>query len=322
MYRPSDEDVAELRRQQAQFKEGERAVSRENAWMAVPALAPVAAVLGVEAAGAIAARLAPAVVERLPLQLAERDPYLRVGGNWATRAGRRAHKSLEDTIESKGGGWGQGGQTLSGRDTAEGARHLLQSQGLHMSRKSYATALDEVLMPMGFTRDGVWWSRTVGTVLEQIDLQTSNVAGTTANLRTKDLATEELLCEAIPWKRPMEIVRFGMRIGTLMRGKDKWWRNDPNGPSELAEAIRTHADRYFESRRSLEDQARYFGRQSDRFGPASIRIYLALTLYRMGEIDEALRALENPPKTMTPSWRPQVESAREWLLAKLPATTP
>lgn len=182
-----------------------------------------------------------------------------------------------------------------------------------MSRKSYPAALNEVLKPMGFIRDGKWWSRTVGTVQERVNLQTSSIAGTTANLYTKDLATEELLCEAIPWKRPMGMVEFGMRIGELMRGNDKWWRNDPDGPAELAEAMGTHAEAHFASRRSLEDQARWFGRQSDKFGPASLRIYLALTLYRMGEIDEALRALENPPKTMTPSWIPQVESVRQWL---------
>lgn len=69
--------------------------------MAVPALAPVAAVAALEAGGAIAARLAAPVIERAPLQLVEREPYLRVGDNWATRAGRRAHKWLEDTLESK-----------------------------------------------------------------------------------------------------------------------------------------------------------------------------------------------------------------------------
>jgi hypothetical protein len=95
--------MAELRRQQAAFKKTEHAISRENSWLAAPALAPVAAVLGVEAAGAVAARLAPAVIERAPLQLAEKDPYLRVGDNWATRAGRRAHRWLESKVEAKDG---------------------------------------------------------------------------------------------------------------------------------------------------------------------------------------------------------------------------
>lgn len=101
MYRPPAGDIAELRRRQAEFKRTEHALARENAWMAAPALAPVAAVAGLEAAGAIASRLAPAAIERAPLQFVERDPHLRVGDNWAARAGRRAHKWLENTIESK-----------------------------------------------------------------------------------------------------------------------------------------------------------------------------------------------------------------------------
>lgn len=103
MYRPPADDVAELRRQQAEFKKTERAISRDNAWMAIPALAPAAAVLGLEAAGMIAARLAPAAIQRAPLQLVRREPYLRVGDNWATRAGRRAHAALKERVAQKPG---------------------------------------------------------------------------------------------------------------------------------------------------------------------------------------------------------------------------
>lgn len=103
MYRGSDADIAELRRQQAEFKKTERAISRENAWMAVPALAPVAAVMGLEGAAYIAGRLAPAVAQRAPLVLERADPYLRVGDNWATRAGRRAHAALKERVAQKPG---------------------------------------------------------------------------------------------------------------------------------------------------------------------------------------------------------------------------
>jgi hypothetical protein len=103
MYRPPAEDVAELRRQQAEFKKIEHAISRENAWMAVPALAPAAAILGLEAAGMIAGRMAPAAIQRAPLQLVQRDPHLRVGDNWATRAGRRAHAELRERVAQKPG---------------------------------------------------------------------------------------------------------------------------------------------------------------------------------------------------------------------------
>lgn len=103
MYRGSDADIAELRRQQAEFKKTERAISRENSWMAVPALAPVAAVMGLEGAAYIAGRLAPAVAQRAPLLLERADPYLRVGDNWATRAGRRAHAALRERVAQKPG---------------------------------------------------------------------------------------------------------------------------------------------------------------------------------------------------------------------------
>lgn len=103
MYRGSDGDIAEVRRQQAEFKKTERAISRENAWMAVPALAPVAAVMGLEGAAYIAGRLAPAVAQRAPLVLQRAEPYLRVGDNWATRAGRRAHAALRERVAQKPG---------------------------------------------------------------------------------------------------------------------------------------------------------------------------------------------------------------------------
>jgi hypothetical protein len=71
--------------------------------MAVPALAPAAAVLGLEAGAAIAARLVPQAVTRGPLMLTERMPYLRVGQNWATRAGQRADKFYKEMARAKEG---------------------------------------------------------------------------------------------------------------------------------------------------------------------------------------------------------------------------
>lgn len=103
MYRGSDADIAELRRQQAEFKKTERAISQENAWMAIPALAPVAAVMGLEGAAYIAGRLAPAVAKQAPHVMERADPYLRVGDNWATRAGRRAHAELKARVAQKPG---------------------------------------------------------------------------------------------------------------------------------------------------------------------------------------------------------------------------
>ena len=184
-----------------------------------------------------------------------------------------------------------------------------------MTGKSYVAVVDSVLKPMGFTRKGKDWSRRVGTVVEKVDLQASSIAGTTANLWSYDAATNDLLKQAIPWKRDVGMMLSAWRIGTLMSGYDRWWKNDPNGPAELAEALRIHAPPFFEARRSLEAQAAGFGRAADKWrkGDTHRRICLALTLYRMGEIDEACQALRNPPKTTPASWLAEIESVRRWL---------
>jgi hypothetical protein len=91
----------QLRREQAEFREVTRALDRENSWMALPALAPAAVVMGLEGAAAIAAGLAGPALKRLPLSLMQRDPYLRVGDNYATRGGRRAHKAFEARLDQK-----------------------------------------------------------------------------------------------------------------------------------------------------------------------------------------------------------------------------
>jgi hypothetical protein len=96
-----------------------------------------------------------------------------------------------------------------------------------MTRKSYVAAVDRVLKPMGFTREGKEWSRRIGTVVEHVDLQVSSIAGTTANLWSYDTATSDLLKEAIPWKPDVSMVLSAWRIGTLMDGYDRWWKNGP-----------------------------------------------------------------------------------------------
>lgn len=100
---PTPAELAELRRQQAEFDRTVRQIDKQNSWMLVPSLAPIAAVVGMEAAAALAASFAPKVISRGPLVLTKRDPYPRVGDNWATRAGRRADKHYKDMARAKEG---------------------------------------------------------------------------------------------------------------------------------------------------------------------------------------------------------------------------
>ena len=97
------EDLTNLRLQQAAFHKVRDDLDRQNSWLSVPALAPAAVVLGLEGAGIIAARMAGQAAKQIPLRLIDREIYRRVGDNWATRAGRLAHKALAERVKQKPG---------------------------------------------------------------------------------------------------------------------------------------------------------------------------------------------------------------------------
>jgi len=100
---PSDQEMAELRRQQAAFADTTRKIDLQNSWFAIPALAPPLVALGLGAAGEWATgEMAPRAGQAVA-NFIEKDPYLRVGDNWATRAGRRAHAALKERLAQKEG---------------------------------------------------------------------------------------------------------------------------------------------------------------------------------------------------------------------------
>lgn len=95
------EDLTELRRQQAAFRQTRVALDRQNGWMAVPALAPAAVVMGLEGVGIAAARAAGPRLATIPLRFPGREPARIGGDNHAARVGRRAHKYIEQTVKNK-----------------------------------------------------------------------------------------------------------------------------------------------------------------------------------------------------------------------------
>jgi hypothetical protein len=107
----SASEKADFRKQQAAYDQARRKSSDENWWLSIPALAPAGAVLLAEGVGTLAARYAPIPLNSGPHVLTERMPHLRVGDNWATRAGRRAHDTYRDMAKAKG--W-EVEQTLEG----------------------------------------------------------------------------------------------------------------------------------------------------------------------------------------------------------------
>ena len=192
-----------------------------------------------------------------------------------------------------------------------------------MTRLTYTRAIDGVLRPVGFTRQARQWTRIRGEMQEQIDLQKSWIDGSvTVNVWAKNLETDRIL-KSIPCDADMGIIQFGVRIGTLINGQDRWWKNDPNGPAELAEAVRAYGLPWFDQFETLEDQA------ANRYGRGGLQPWrspdippLAITLYRLGEIDEALALFDAPvPKTAIPNLVANCRCVQHWLLERRSETS-
>lgn len=192
-----------------------------------------------------------------------------------------------------------------------------------MTKLTYVKAIGVALEPVGFElRAGMSrnreWVRFRDGFEDCVDLQFSSIGGTTCNINTRDLATVDILEKAAPQEDPGWHYAEYTRLGELVDGNDRWWRNDPNGPAEMVGLIKSHGLPYFESLRSLEAQAKQFGVDGDkhwRHVPSLLR--LAVTLWRMGRGDEACVLLSNPPNgpisKPLPNWLARAEALKAWL---------
>jgi hypothetical protein len=187
-----------------------------------------------------------------------------------------------------------------------------------VSQPSYAKAFDKILKPRGFQREGNDWIRTRGDISERVDLQVSSIAGFTANVAKKDLETERII-RTIPCHGPVGAGEIIVRIGDLIDGRDRWWKNDPLGPAELSEAIETYGLPWFDGVNTLEEQAaHWYGRGARKPWRGPYAAELAVTLYRMGELDEALALFDPPaPKTVIPFVLTSGRCVQRWLQEQL-----
>lgn len=185
--------------------------------------------------------------------------------------------------------------------------------------RSYAKALDEALHPFGFERKGDDWIRVRGDMWECVNRQSSWLGGVTVNLEMKDLETERLFLEVFGPQGAIQMPPTTTRIGALIDGYDRWWKSDePDGPNQMAQAVVKHGLPWFDRVGTLEEQGdNWFGRKTaltarSYHGPSLIG--LALTLYRMGELQEACEVLRKPvPKTAIQASVEKVARLREWL---------
>ena len=187
-----------------------------------------------------------------------------------------------------------------------------------MSRLSYTGALDNLLLPLGFEREKNIWSRISGEILEQLNLQKSWVDGSvTVNLFAKNLETQRII-KNIPCKHELGIVQFAVRFPELIEGSDGltlWWKNNPEGPAEVAGLARRYALPWFASVITIEDQARHwYGRgYTGTWGRPNLAA-LVVTLYRLGDLDEALTLFDEPiPRMANPVMVEKARCIESWV---------
>ena len=189
-----------------------------------------------------------------------------------------------------------------------------------MTRLSYTKALDRALEPLGFARDGKTdWKRVRGEIEDWVNLQKSWIdGGVTVNLFAKNLETERIL-RSIPCDKRLGIISFGQRIGDLIDGRDRWWKNDPNGPSEVAEAVQVYGIPWFERVQSLEDEASlWYWRGTTGSWKKPNLSALVVTLFRLGALEEALGLFEEPvPRTAMPRMVAEGRCVQRWLQAQV-----
>ena len=189
-----------------------------------------------------------------------------------------------------------------------------------MSRLSYTKALDRALQPLGFVRDGKRdWKRVRGEIEDWVNLQKSWIdGGVTVNLFAKNLETEGIL-RSIPCDETLGIRSSGQRIGYLIDGRDRWWKNDPKGPSEVAEAVQVYGIPWFERVQSLKDEASlwYWRGTTGSWRKPNLTV-LALTLLRLGALEEAMGLFEEAvPRTAIPTLVTEGRCVQRWLQAQV-----
>jgi hypothetical protein len=179
----------------------------------------------------------------------------------------------------------------------------------------YAKALHALLKPLGFARKGNEWTRIRDDIWERVDIYGSWLGGLTVEVSAKDLRTAEIL-EAIPCAEELWLSPITLRVGTLIDGRSHWWTDEPAGPAEMAEEVRVYGLPWFDRVRSVEDQAaKWYGRYSTEGPWRNPRLPdLAVTLYRLGELDEALALFTAPErKTGIASYVAKCRCVERWL---------
>lgn len=186
-----------------------------------------------------------------------------------------------------------------------------------MTKAKYVRALRSLLIPQGFIGEKDSWERVEGDLRARISYCSIPTLGVTPEYQMTDIRTEKLFLEIFPaWP---QLPLYAHRIGILTKTLTPWWdRKDPEGPTQMATAVREQILPWLDRPWPLEVQAReWFHREKameSRGYGGPIFICLVLTLHRMGEFDEVSALLNKPiPRTAIQSNVEMIAKVRDYL---------
>ncbi len=174
-------------------------------------------------------------------------------------------------------------------------------------------AINEVLIPAGFSKDGDVWRRASVPWLDVMELQKSK-SGQAATLNC-GIHHPEIYekCWGRPGKTPISysncIVRT--RLSELVLGRDEWWKlEDPVAIEAAAEMTKSHGLPFVERMHSLERVHDFFQSTNilkKRYPPDII--YLSAIKSQLGDSASARKIMEALEMAVPPSWKRQVLEA-------------
>ncbi len=101
------------------------------------------------------------------------------------------------------------------------------------------------------------------------------------------------------------------RPGLLMGPNDRAWRRERDCPSDLAAAIENHALPFLDRMRDLVQRMGYLGTGARKWREFTEVVYLAITLQRLGETEQACKLLAHPPRRLGDGGRIKVAALRD-----------
>jgi len=192
-----------------------------------------------------------------------------------------------------------------------------------MKKLTYNGAVHEVLAPHGFVPDKGRrnWRRQVGAYLDEVNLQLSpGLEEITVNLGVRDVPTRHTIRQLASGV-PGQYYTANIRLKRLMGPNDWWWaRNDPDGPSDMAVALKEYGLPFLDGMHSPLAVVGHLGpfHGHSRWSWGIARLEVAINLARLGQTPRAAALLAEPNSKIEPEAAAGFEAVRTWILEGCP----